>query len=95
MGECFSLINLLMYLVYGLFDILIPGGSVSPIPPGVATYVTMALDYIAEGAVLLSQFVDLGYLLILFTVILEVDLTILAYRAVMWALKKIPMLNIK
>lgn len=84
-----------MFLVYGLFDILIPGGSVSPIPPGVATYITMALDYVAEGSVLLSQYVDLGYLLILFTVVLEVDITIFVYRAVMWVLRKIPLLGIK
>lgn len=83
-----------MGLVYFLFDIAIPGAA-SPVPPGVATYITMALDYIAEGTVLLSQFVDLGYLLILYTIILEVDLTIFGYRAVMWVFRKIPFLGIK
>ena len=78
-----------MGLVYFLFDAAIPGVA-GPIPPGVATYITMALDYIAEGSVLLAQFVDLGYLLILFTVILEVDISILAYRITMWVLRKIP-----
>ena len=88
------MINVLMDLIYALFNFALPS-SATPIPGTVGTYIAMALDYVAEGSVLLSQFVDLGYLLSLFMIVLEVDIAIFAYRVIMWVLRKLPFLGIK
>lgn len=87
------MINLLMDFVYAIMYVVTgPIGSVR-LPPEVLQYVTVALDYMAEGAVVLSQFVDMGYLLVLWMIVLEIDLGILTFRALMWVLRKIPLLG--
>ena len=94
MGRCFSLINLLMNLVYGLFQLFLPTSATS-VPAYVGMYGGLALDYMLDGIVVLGEFVDLGYLMSLFIIVLEVDMTIMGYRFIMWCLKKIPVLGIK
>lgn len=87
------MIEVLMSLIYALFQLVLPA-SATGIPGQTGVFIGMALDYMAEGMVLLSQFVDLGYLLSLFVIILEVDLTIFAFRVFMWLLRKIPFFGI-
>lgn len=78
-----------MSLVYAFFQLVLPA-SATGIPGQTGVFIGMALDYMAEGMVLLSQFVDLGYLLSLFVIILEVDLTLLAFRIASFLWRLLP-----
>lgn len=86
--------NMFLGLLYAFFTVAIPGPG-GALPPGVATYVSMALEYMLAGTMILNAYIDLGYLLILYGIIFSFDVSIMAFRFVMFILRKIPFLGIR
>ena len=89
------IIKLLMDLLYSVFSVLTLPIKIPGMPDSVREFVAVSIDYISTGISLLGNFVDIGFLLILFGIIIAVDVGILLYKLVMWVLKKIPMLGIE
>lgn len=89
------IIEALMNVVYTLVSLLTLPINIPSMPEDVRTFISEALEYIRMGLGLLLNWTDLGYLLILFGLVLAVDVGILVYKAVMWFLRKIPMLGIE
>ena len=89
------IIDALMTVVYGFFDLLTSGISIPPLPDGVVDVITTVLSYISAGMGFLANYCHLGYLVSLFGVIVAVDAGMLIYKLVMWIIKKIPMLGIE
>lgn len=77
----------LLYKVMSLLMIL----DIPDLPTEVTGYIQTAFDYIVAGAGVLANYVHLGYLMILFGVLLAIDAGILVYHLVMWIIRKIPM----
>lgn len=89
------IIKLLLDVLYGVFAILTAPISIPGMPEEVTEFIAVALDYITSGVCIVSQFFDLNYLFMLFSLIIIVDAGILIYKLVMWVIKKIPMLNVR
>lgn len=85
----------LMAVVFGLFQLLTMPISIPGLPEGVRNVVTSALEYISVGVSLLANFCDIGYLVTLFGVIVAVDAGMLIYKFILWVIKKIPMIGIE
>lgn len=85
----------LLDVVYTLISLLTSPINIPSMPDGVQNFISEALEYIRLGLGLLVNWTDLGYLLTLFGLVLAVDVGLLLYKAVMWFLRKIPMLGIK
>lgn len=64
------------------------------LPNDVFSYIDTIFSYMATGAGILANYAPLGYLLVLFGVILAIDAGIQIYHFVMWIIKKIPVLGI-
>lgn len=89
------IIEALMDVVYMLVSLLTAPISIPSMPEGVSDVLNSMLEYIGVGIGLLANWTDLGYLMLLFGLVLAVDAAILIYKVVMWFLRKIPMLGIK
>ena len=88
------IINALLDVVYTLMSLLTAPISIPGMPEEVQVFVYKALEYIAMGIKLLSNYTDLNYLFMLFGVIVAIDAGLLIYKFAMWIIKKIPMLGI-
>lgn len=88
------IIELLLDCIYGLFSLLTAVIKIPQMPTEATTYITQFFDYLEAGAGILANYTPLGYIMILFGVVLAVDVGIKLYHFVMWILKKIPMLGI-
>jgi len=89
------IIQALMDVVYLLVSLLTAPISIPSMPEGVSEVLNSMLEYIGVGIGLLANWTDLGYLMLLFGMVLAVDAAMLIYKLVMWFLRKIPMLGIK
>ena len=89
------IIEALLNVVYGLFELLTMPISIPGLPEGVQTVISGAFEYISVGVALLANYCDVGYLVTLFGVIVAVDAGILIYKIVVWIIKKIPMIGIE
>lgn len=89
------IIEALMDVVYMLVSLLTAPISIPSMPEGVSDVLNSMLEYIGVGIGLLANWTDLGYLILLFGLVLAVDAAMLIYKVVMWFLRKIPMLGIK
>lgn len=85
----------LLEVVYGLFSLLLAPVNIPSLPDNVYLMVYDLCEDIASGIAVLSQYTDLEYLLVLFGVVVLVDAGVLAYKFVMFFLRKIPMLGIE
>lgn len=88
------IIEALMQVVYRLFAILTSNINIPPLPEGISDIMSEVLGYLETGMALLANYTDLGYLLVLFGVIIAVDVGVLLYKLVMWIIRKIPMVGI-
>lgn len=86
------IINLLLGLIYKVLDVLLIL-NIPQLPDSVTGYINDFFDYLVTGASILSNYTPLGYLLIMFGVLLAVDTGIQIYKFVMWIIRKIPMLG--
>lgn len=85
----------LLTLIYNVFKVLTIPISIPTMPDGVKEVIALSIDYLGEGVAILSNYVDMNYLLSLFGIIIAVDIGMLVYKLVMWVIKKIPMLGIE
>lgn len=85
----------LIRVLLNVFSILTAPIDIPNMPAGVQTALSTALEYMSAGFGIVGQFTNLGYLLVLFGLILAVDVGVLIYKMVMWVLKKIPFLGIE
>lgn len=86
------IIELLLNAIYNVLNVLLIL-DIPQLPEQVTGYINTLFDYLVTGASILSNYTPLGYLLILFGVLLAVDLGIQIYHFVMWVIRKIPMLG--
>ena len=84
----------LLYLVYGLFALLTSPISIPRFDEAWYFVFFNILEYLNTGLQLLSCYVNLDFMLILFGVVVSVDVGVMLYKFVMWVLRKIPMLGI-
>ena len=89
------IVELLLSFAFVLLSLLTAPINLPDLPQGVLQTITTYLQYLTDGLVILNCYVDLQYLLVLFGLIVLVDVALLLYKAIMWFIKKIPMLNIK
>lgn len=89
------IVELLLSFAFILLSLLTAPINLPDLPQGVLQTITTYLQYLTDGLVILDCYVDLQYLLVLFGLIVLVDVALLLYKAIMWFIKKIPMLNIK
>lgn len=84
-------------LLTGIFNILenLFVFQLPQLPDGVMDVLTEMFDYIASACGIVANYTDLGYLLVLFGVILAIDMGIGVYHFVMWVIRKIPVLGIE
>lgn len=89
------IIESVLNIVYTVFSVLTTPISIPPMPDSVREVISSILGYITTGIAILSNYVDIQYLLVLYGIVLAVDVGIMIYHFVMWILKKIPMLAIE
>lgn len=89
------IIELLLNVVYALLSILTLPITFPQIPDKVLEIIATSLDYITTGIAIVSVYIDIEYLLLLFGIVFAFDIAIQSYHVVMWIIKKIPILNIK
>ena len=89
------IIEAIVNVIYAVFAVLTSPINIPSMPDSVREVVATILDYITTGIALLSNYVNMPYLLILFTIVIAVDVGVMIYHFVMWILKKIPMLGIE
>ena len=88
------IVKALLDLVYFLFELFTAPISIPPMPEGVSEVISSTLEYIQTGLALLGNWTDLGYLLVLFGLVIVIDSGIHIYNFVMWILRKIPVAGI-
>ena len=88
------IVKALLDLVYLLFDLWSLPIDLPSMPENVSQILSSTLEYVKTGLALLANWTDLGYLLILFGVVVLVDAGVHIYNFVMWVLRKIPALGI-
>lgn len=89
------IVELLLSFAFILLGLLTAPINLPSMPDGVLGVITTYTQYLVDGLTILNCYVDLQYLLTLFGLIVLVDVALLLYKAVMWFVKKIPMINIK
>lgn len=88
------IIEMLLDLLYGIFNLLTTPINIPDLPPQAMSYIDSMFNYITAGAGILANYTPLSYLLVLFGVILAIEIGLKLYHFVMWIVKKIPMLNV-
>lgn len=89
------IVNLLLTLAYGILSFLTTPINLPDLPQDAIDVINLYLEYITTGIQILNTFVDLQYLLILFSLVILIDVAMLLYRFVLWFIKKIPVINVK
>lgn len=87
------IIEALMQLVFNLFALLTLPISIPSLPEEVSVVIESFLEYLQTGILLFAAYFDIGYLMLLFGIVVAVDVGVLLYKFVMWILRKIPMLG--
>lgn len=89
------IIKLLIDLIYSVATLsyaAIP--NIPPLPEEIYEYVDVLSEYVGVGLGILSNYTHLDYLLSLFSVVCVVEVSIFAYKFVMWVLRKIPVAGV-
>lgn len=89
------IVEALMGMMYSVLDWLTSVFDIPSMPDGVSAAMQTVLDYMTMGLTYVANFTHLDYLLVLFGIILAFDVAVFGYKAVMWVLRKIPMLGIE
>lgn len=89
------IVKLLIELIYSVASIsysLIP--DIPALPEEVYDYVDVLSEYVGVGLGIFSNYTHLSYLLSLFSVVCVVEVSIFAYKFIMWVLRKIPVAGV-
>ena len=89
------IIELLINLIYVVFSALTLVIKVPGMPVKVIEIMATVVDYITSGIAVVSNFIDMSYVLILFSLVAIVDVAVMLYHVIMWVLRKIPILGIE
>lgn len=89
------LIEALINLLYSVFSLLTAVINIPSLPETVMESMDTFFGYVQAGVGILAAYSHIGYLLVLFGIIIAVDIGILVYKFVMWVIKKIPFLGIE
>lgn len=89
------LIDACLAVVLGILQVLLSPFQMMLFPASVASKVLVLLDYLAQGSKIVRYFTHWTYISSLLVFILAMNVFINAYHFIMWALKKIPFINIK
>lgn len=89
------ILEALMGLMYGLLDWLTAPFNIPLLPQEISVVLQTVLDYLQVGFGILANYTHLDYLFVLYGIVLAFDGGLLAYKFVMWVLRKIPVLGIK
>lgn len=84
----------LISMLSGLIEWITAALNLPGLPPEVAQVAASVTQYLVTGLQIVANYTHLDYLLVLFGVVVAVDSGILAYKIIIWILKKIPMLGI-
>lgn len=88
------LIELLLEVIYKLFNLLTSPISIPKLPTELASAIDTVFEYIISGVQILGNYVNLQFILVLFGIVLAVDIGIKIYHFVMWIIRKIPFTGI-
>lgn len=88
------IVEALFNLIFTLFEFLFSGVSLPSLPPEAFEVFSSAVGYIGAGVAVLSNYVHLSYLLMLFGLILLIDIAMLSYKLVLFVLRKFPVLGV-
>lgn len=86
------ILEALMNIIYTVLNTLLVF-EIPKMPTEVTGYIDQFFDYLVTGAGILANYTPLGYLLVLFGIILAVDVGVMVYKFVMWVIRKIPFLG--
>lgn len=89
------IVEALMGMMYTVLDWITSIFNIPAMPSEVSTILQTVLDAMTMGLTYIANFTHLDYLLTLFGIVMAFDVGVLGYKAVMWILRKIPMLGIK
>lgn len=89
------IIESVLSVLLNVFTLLLSVVDIPELPAGAVESIESIGGYIASGLAILNNFLDLNYLLVLLGLVIAVDVGLLAYRTVMWFIRKIPFLGIK
>lgn len=89
------IIQIILDAIIKLFTLLTTPIDIPELPTSVSLLILDMMDYVQAGAGILANYTDLGYLLVLFGIIVGIDVGIKIYHFIMWIIKKIPMLGIQ
>lgn len=89
------LIEMILDVLYGIFNTLTSPIDIPSFPTSVKTYIIEAMDYLEAGAGIIANYVNLSFFVTVFAIIMAVDIGIHLYHFVMWILRKIPFLGIE
>lgn len=87
--------NALITVLFLVFDLLTSVILIPGFPDSVKELLAITLDYCSSGVCILAQFIDMNFLLMLFSLVIIVGGGINAYKFIMWVLRKIPGLSIR
>lgn len=88
------LVELLINFVYFVLNIVTAVLTVPTMPVKVGEVLGILVEYVSTGIAILGNYMDMAYILTLFTAIAVLDTAVVTYKIVMWFLRKIPVLNI-
>lgn len=90
------IIEMLLNLVLGVLRYLFfdPESALIHVPVAFAEVLATALAYIVDGIRIINVYIDEVYIVGLLGFVIALDAIVMAYRVLMWALRKIPFLGI-
>lgn len=81
-----AIITGILYIIAGLFSLF----NIPSMPEGVQNIIFDFVEYLSTGIAIVANYVDMNYLLTLFTTVCLLEGAILIYRFIMWIVRKIP-----
>lgn len=88
------LIDALLDFLVMLLGLLLEPLKMDVLPAQIALVVADFIGYISAACGIIAEYTHFTYLLALLGVCIAVDMVSTLYRALMWVLRKIPILNI-
>ena len=89
------MLDMLLNSILTWFDDLLSGVNIGSLPEDLHKVLDIVFQCMSYGMSILANYTHLGYLLVLFGLIVSVDVALLVYKIVMWVLRKIPVLGIE
>lgn len=89
------MLDMLLNSLLNWFDNLLSGVNIGSLPAELHDVLDIVFQCFSFGMAVLANYTHLGYLLVLFGIIVAVDVALFIYKVVMWVLRKIPVIGIE